>query len=160
MSAYISFYMAVDGKVVPLYDFSRNSKMFMVASNYVHYESCVELNNNIIRDMRSDFRRAEDSYNESIKSLKDSIDRVAAFNNSVEEKMDTLNGLEGGIHELEEDIDELNYASGTVEFLYEIMSTCKYTDYSDREYLKTVKIIMGYECSIDSVEKFIKEKTE
>jgi hypothetical protein len=160
MSAYINFYMAVDGKIVPLYNFGRNTEMFDTANDYVPYEGCIELTNDIIRDMRKELREAEDSYHNTIKSIKDSMDRVAAFNNPIEEKIDMLDHFEREISDIEQSIEDVHYAESIINFLSEIMNTCQFSERKDRGYLKTVKILMGYECSMDTAEEFVKEKTQ
>ena len=108
MSAYIQFFIKVDGKFITIAEYSRSNMLYQVGSEAgAPWEKIRLVSDNFKGYVRTLLKDQIEGYQASIKHYEELCATIAEMNNSVVEKMEALSDVRVDREEVE---DELRHA--------------------------------------------------
>lgn len=108
MSAYIQFFIKVDGKFITIAEYSRSNMLYQVGSEAgAPWEKVRLVSENFKGYVRTLLKDQIENYQASIKHYEELCATIAKMNNSVVEKMEALSDVRVDREEVE---DELRHA--------------------------------------------------
>ena len=151
MSQYVNFYVRVGDEFAPLGDFSRNSKVYKIASRYVPYGYMVPVTYSDLSEMLSecdDALKESHLYEEEINAQ---LEFLHKDNAPLKEKLRGFAERQEVLAEIKQDNDEIYEAAGYFHVLMNVITSILYDDEFDPDNY----IYLGFECepTIENIRK-------
>lgn len=132
MSSYINFYLRVEDKYCPLWDYSRNSSEYYFFKNSVPYGEIKPITLESLKGIREDIDFAIKNVEEHIADNYVKIDVIKTFNNSVEDKIEQINSYLEFIEEEKETLKDYTDCINFVYRLIDMLSSVEYIPYAKK----------------------------
>lgn len=123
MSAYIQFFIKVDGKFIPIAEYSRSNMLYQVGSEAgAPWEKVRLVSENFKGYVRTLLKDQIENYQAAIEYYENLCKTIVEMNNSVSEKMEALSDVRADREEVE---DELRHAK---DMLADFNFMCRMTE--------------------------------
>lgn len=126
MSMYVNFLIKVGDKFIHIADYSRNSQIYKITSDYLPYEKVRALSVQDLERFASVARDVANECKDKIEKINNLIRNISGFNNSVEDKLQAIAEYEGDKRDWGEDLDEINFAINFFTFLEGLIESVTY----------------------------------
>jgi hypothetical protein len=151
MSQYVNFYVRVGDTFAPLGDFSRNNKVYRIASHYVPYGYMVPITYSDLSEMLSecdDALKKNHLYEEEINAQ---LEFLHKDNAPLKEKLNGFAERQEVLAEIKRDNDEIYEAAGYFHVLINVINSVMYDDYFDSDNY----LYLGFECepTVENIRK-------
>ena len=153
MSMYVNFFIRRGDDFIPISDYSRNSIIYQLVSDYAEYEKIKPLTIKSLQDLIARARKRKEEARKTIDHIKERIKNMRNLAETWDEALEYLEDYETAILEYEEEIKEARYAQHFFNFLEDIIDTVRYD--SESKYNYNEYIYAGIEIGRPNMEDII-----
>ena len=132
MSSYINFYLKVEDKYCPLWNYSRNSSEYYFFKSAVPYGEIKPITLESLKGIKEDINFAIKNVEEHIENNYIKIDMIKTFNNSVEDKINQINDYLEFIEEEKETLKDYTDCINFVYRLIDMLDSIEYDPYAEK----------------------------